>query len=261
MSISLLIIDPQNDFCSPDGALYVPGSEKDCERLSIFIKNNASKISSIHVTMDTHPYFHIAHPVFWRDADGKEPPPYTSITNFDFEEGRFKPAISSLTPQVENYLIKLESQGKHKLTLWPPHCLIGTSGHNVNPELMEALHFWEKSQPGNIVDYIFKGKNPLTEHYSAIQAEVVDVNDAETRTNFALIDELKKSERIIVAGQALSHCVKFTLNDLFIYIPQQKITLLRDCTSIIREYEREAEEFVSENSSKGMVLWNHDHLL
>jgi len=36
--IDLLIIDPQVDFCDPSGALYVPGAEKDMERLSEMVK-------------------------------------------------------------------------------------------------------------------------------------------------------------------------------------------------------------------------------
>lgn len=35
--IHLLIIDPQNDFCSPDGSLYVHGAEQDMQRLADFI--------------------------------------------------------------------------------------------------------------------------------------------------------------------------------------------------------------------------------
>ncbi len=62
---TLLIIDPQNDFCSPEGALFVPGAVEDCERLVSFIGREKSSIDSIHVTLDSHPNYHIAHPIFW----------------------------------------------------------------------------------------------------------------------------------------------------------------------------------------------------
>jgi len=44
MSRCLFIIDPQVDFCSPDGALYVPGADKDMERLADFISKQSPMI-------------------------------------------------------------------------------------------------------------------------------------------------------------------------------------------------------------------------
>jgi len=254
MSITLLIVDPQNDFCTTDGALFVPGSDKDCSRLASFIRKNSDKIDSIHVTMDTHPAFHISHPCFWRDENGNEVEPFTCITSNDFSEGKFKPAIPALNPRVEDYLVKLESQGKYKHTIWPPHCLIGTSGHNVEVTVIEAIREWERQNPGKNAHFVFKGINPLTEHYSAIQADVVDHEDPDSKTNFSFIDTLKQNDTIIVAGQALSHCVKNTLTDLFVYIPQSKIKVLKDCTSSVPGYETTGKEFLEENVEKGMEL-------
>ena len=34
MKLHLVAIDPQNDFCSPHGSLYVPGAEEDMKRLA-----------------------------------------------------------------------------------------------------------------------------------------------------------------------------------------------------------------------------------
>lgn len=261
MSISLLIVDPQNDFCATDGALYVPGSEKDCKRLASFIRKNSEKIDSIYITMDTHPYFHISHPSFWRDENNNEIEPFTCITSQDFADGKYKTAISALNPRVEEYLVKLESQGKYKHTIWPEHCLIGTTGHNVEVTVIEAIRFWERNHPGRNANYIFKGSNPLTEHYSAIQAEVIDSEDPSSKTNFSLIDQLKPNDQIIVAGEALSHCVKNTLTDLFVYIPQSKVYLLKDCTSSVAGYESAGEEFINMNKEKGMNIISSEDIL
>ena len=38
MKTVLFIVDMQNDFCLPTGSLYVPGAEKDAERLSLLIR-------------------------------------------------------------------------------------------------------------------------------------------------------------------------------------------------------------------------------
>ena len=39
MNIQLLVIDPQNDFCHPDGSLFVPGADDDVERLAAFVES------------------------------------------------------------------------------------------------------------------------------------------------------------------------------------------------------------------------------
>lgn len=261
MSNSLLIIDPQNDFCSSEGTLYVPGAEKDCLRLATFIRKNISTIDSIHITLDTHHYFHIAHPSYWRDKNGLEPELFTTITQSDFEDGKYRPVIERLNPRTEEYLVKLESLGKFKLTIWPPHCLAGSWGHNIDFTVLEAVKDWEKAVPGRIADIVIKGINPLTEHYSAIQAEVVDGNDPSTKTNFDLIDKLKSSEKVFIAGQALSHCVKNTVNDLMIYLPPEKLTLLQDCSSPVTGFESIGADFIRDSQMRGLKTANSDLVL
>ena len=67
--IELLIIDPQVDFCDPNrGALYVPGAEQDMKRLAKMIGRLRDKLADVHVTLDSHHFIHIAHPIFWRDT-------------------------------------------------------------------------------------------------------------------------------------------------------------------------------------------------
>ena len=105
MSNALLIIDPQNDFCNPNGTLFVSGADKDCGRLAEFIDNNSSKISSIHITLDSHPTYHIAHPEFWMDENGNNPKPFTIITHQDYVKGMYKPRNSLLEQHVEEYLM------------------------------------------------------------------------------------------------------------------------------------------------------------
>ena len=45
--VALLVIDAQHDFCSPNGALPVPGAEEDNNRLSQWILNNKNSIGYI----------------------------------------------------------------------------------------------------------------------------------------------------------------------------------------------------------------------
>ena len=52
MKTVLLVVDMQNDFCLPSGSLYVPGAEKDVERLSRLIKEKMTVIDKIILTAD-----------------------------------------------------------------------------------------------------------------------------------------------------------------------------------------------------------------
>lgn len=252
MSVSLLIIDGQNDFASPDGSLYVPGAQEDCERLAHFITNNSDKIDSIHMTLDCHPCYHIAHPYFWKNEQGNNPEAYTVITYQDVINKKYVPSDPKKLKAAEEYLLNLENRGRYNLTIWPPHCLNATWGFCVVDSIMNAVHDWELSHIGHNVNFIRKASNPMTEHYSAIQAEVPDANDPATRTNFALIDTLKESDQIIVAGEALSHCVANTLRDLAVYIPVYRITVLTDCTSSVKGFEKTGTDFINEFRAKGM---------
>lgn len=47
MRIYLAIIDPQNDFCAPEGALFVPGASADMERLAQMIRIHKEKLDHI----------------------------------------------------------------------------------------------------------------------------------------------------------------------------------------------------------------------
>ena len=261
MNTAILLIDMQHDFCSPEGSLYVEGAQEDCARVAQFLRNNIEKIDTIHMSMDCHQYFHIAHQSFWKTANGGEVPTLTTITHSDFEEGKYVPVIDSLRPRVEEYLLALESQGRYQLTIWPMHCLIGTKGFSLDEKVWQAANEWEKSRVGNSIDFIIKSRNPLTEHYSAIHAEVPDPFDTTTRTNFQFIEKLQHTDRIIVAGEALSHCVANTLRDLYIYIPPQKFSLITDGTSTIPEFYKNAHNFVETSRELGMKVISSDTIL
>ncbi len=251
---ALLIIDPQNDFCHPDGALYVKGAKEDCVRLAEFIRNNGKDIHSIYLTEDVHPYYHISHPSYWQTASGDTPDDLTVISYDDVLQGVYKPANPELREYVEYYLQNLQARGRYSLTLWPPHCLQGSLGVAVEKNVWDAVHGWEKNTNGKNITYIEKSPNPNTEHYSCVQAEVPDSNDSSTCTNYGFINALKEETNIFIAGQALSHCIANTIRDLSLYIPLSNMTLLTDCTSPIPGFEEEAERFISEMSARGMHI-------
>ena len=226
MSRHLLVIDPQRDFCKPDGALYVQGADDDMRRLAAMPLDS---FDAIHVTLDSHQWVHIAHPIFWTDADGNPPAPFTVV-----EDNRWQARDPRLRDYARDYVRQLANRGRYALTVWPPHCIIGTSGHAVHDELAAALRSWSEARLVPI-DYVWKGANPKTEHYSAIQADVPDPADPSTAVNARLVASLREADELFVAGEALDYCLLNTLRDLVAQAPDlaPKIVLLRDAASSI----------------------------
>ncbi|NJL70964.1 MAG: hypothetical protein HC888_04765 [Candidatus Competibacteraceae bacterium] len=255
--IEALLIDPQIDFCHPDGSLYVNGADQDMKRLAAFIKKNVRIFADINVTLDSHHLVDVAHPIFWRDSAGNNPQPFTIISAKDIQDGVWQPRIPSMHARMLDYVRNLESSGRYPLCIWPPHCLIGSGGHNVVPELFDALTTWERERFG-MVNYVTKGSNIYTEHYSAIKAEVPDPNDPTTQLNTDLINKLLTADEILVAGEAGSHCVANTALDICEafgtdeYI--KKIVLLTDAMSPVTGYENNQDEFLDKIVSRGAKL-------
>ncbi|OAE59806.1 cysteine hydrolase [Achromobacter xylosoxidans] len=247
-SIHLLIVDPQNDFCDlPDSyrptdpltgsavepALPIAGAHADMQRLARFIDATAHALSSITVTLDSHHRLDIAHPTFWRAANGDPVPPFTPITAAQLRAGEFVPRHDDDVPRTLNYLDELEARGRYTLMAWPVHCEIGTWGHNVHADVRAAYGRWEEDRQF-IVRKVPKGANPWTEHYSALMAEVPDADDPRSQLNRGLLDSLDRADLILVAGEAGSHCVKATVEHLAEHLPGgnlSRIVLLTDCMS------------------------------
>ena len=97
----------------------------------------------------------------------------------------------------------------------------------------------------------------MTEMYSAIEAEVPVADDPRTHTNRALVEHLKQANKIIIGGQALSHCVNYTTRDLLRYwTPRQAgdLVLLLDGSSPVPGSEQRARQFVADMREAGLTL-------
>ena len=286
----LVIIDPQNSFCKPipqsdqqllhDGELCIDGAWDDMERLANLIVDLGDNLSDIKVTLDSHQRMHIAHPDWFCDALGNQPAPFTFMravndvimgsileTNPNgqstFKElGEFETIKPEMFQKTYDYLIQLKDNNRYPHCLWPPHCQIGTSGHNIVTPLYNALDSW-CSEYGRTLDILHKGENPWAEHFSAVRAEVVDPNDAKSHLNTVFILSLMEADEILFSGQARSHCVANTVrdianefinngslgqNDEFI----KKCTLLTDTTSDVQGFEDLGNAFIEEMVARGM---------
>ncbi len=261
------IIDPQDSFCNPkgneeSGELCVPGAEKDITRLSTMLNRMIHDISDITVTLDTHHELDVAHPMFWRDAKGNHPGPYTPISKEQvksrewtpFNPNMPAPPFKTLQERMENYTEQLDTNGRYGLLIWPPHCRIGTPGHNIMPELRKVLRKWETERFG-MVNMVTKGSNWLTEHYSAVMADVPDTTDPTTQLNRRLIVTLEKADVIPISGQALNYCVANTIRDIakeFGKDSVKKFVLIEDTSSMVPGSEHLGTDFVKDMVALGM---------
>ena len=256
----LVIIDPQNDF-HPGGSLGIDGANEDSDRISKFVENNLDKIDEIFVTLDSHHRLHIGHGVFWKDSDGNHPQPFTLIKNSDVEEGTWLPCDESLLEYAKYYTKALEERGRFVVCIWPEHCLIGTSGHAIVPILNQALQKWT-AETMKTINYVMKGQNCMTEMYSAMQAEIPIPDDPSTCIDPVLVSRINTAEKLLICGEAKSHCVNYTMRDI-VEIWQKdnsNLILMDDCTTAVTGFEKEGEQFVEDMKEVGCKILNVDDI-
>jgi nicotinamidase-related amidase len=251
--IILAAVDIQNTFCLPEFELFVQGRSgvgavEDNRRLCEFIYRNIPSITKVAATLDTHFAMQIFHPILLIDDEGDHPEPYTLISYEDVKEGRWKfnpeaAKMLNLDPEfgqkhLEHYTNQLKDRQKFDLTIWPYHAMLGGIGHALVSSVEEAIFFHtiaRYSQP----DFEVKGKNPLTEHYSAVGPEVQEDHEGNKidEKDDKLVRMVEEYDALIIAGQAKSHCVAWTVSDLLEGLKSRdsslvgKVYLLEDCSS------------------------------
>jgi nicotinamidase-related amidase len=280
LRVNLLLVDVQNTFCIPGYELFVAGRSgraavEDNDRLCRFIYRNLSRITKITITMDTHQPIQIFHAIYLVDEAGNHPEAYTLVSVEDIQSGRwrFNPEIAEtlgVDPQeaqanLLHYAGELQKSNKFQLTIWPYHAMLGGLGHALVAAVEEAVFFHSiarSSQP----DIEIKGMNPFTEHYSVIGPEVA--RDASGKTiggrNEKFIQKVREFDLTLIAGQAKSHCVAWTVADLLEEITRtapglaEKVFLLEDCTSPVvvpgMDFTEQADEAFASFAEAGMKI-------
>ncbi|KAK7430971.1 NAD(+) salvage pathway protein [Neonectria magnoliae] len=166
LKAALIVVDFQEDFCPPNGSLAVTDGRAIAPAINTLL--HLPFVLKI-ATKDWHPRHHIS---FAANHPGAEP--YTSSHTIAY------PSDPSRT---------------YTTTLWPVHCVQGSLGAELVPELdVAALH-----------SVIEKGKDPTVEMYSAFY-DPFHVNDsglAKMLTDAAVTD-------VFVVGLASDFCVKAT---------------------------------------------------
>jgi nicotinamidase-related amidase len=279
LRVCLVAVDVQNTFCLPEFELFVggrsgTGAVDDNRRLCEFVYRNLGSITEIVPTLDTHRPLQIFHAVFLVDREGRHPEPFTLVSAEDVERGvwRANPAAARALGLDEEYLHDhllhytraLERGGKYNLTIWPYHALVGGIGYALVPAVEEAVFFHAVARTAR-PDFQVKGAEPLTEHYSMLGPEVTEDHHGKPlgAKNQPLIDKLLEYDAVLIAGQAKSHCVAWTIDDLLSGIAArdralaEKVYLLEDCSSPVVvpgvvDYTDDADEAFERFAAAGM---------
>jgi nicotinamidase-related amidase len=279
LRICLLAVDVQNTFCIPGFELFVAGRSgtgavDDSRRVCEFIYRNLGSITQILPSLDTHHAMQVFHAIWLVDEDGHHPAPYTLISPEDVESGRWRvneavaEALGIGTDYAARHLVhytrRLAEGDKYNLTIWPYHALLGGIGHALVSAVEEAVFFHgvaRYSRP----EFQVKGDNPLTEHYSMLGPEVTEGPDGDSLDgkNTELINKLLTFDAVVVAGQAKSHCLAWTIDDLLAdddvreHRLAERTYLLEDCTSPVVvpgavDYTAEADAAFERYAAAGM---------
>jgi nicotinamidase-related amidase len=276
--VCLVLVDCQNTFCIPGFELFVAGRSgrgavEDNLRLCEFIYRHLGHITEIVASLDTHTAMQIFHPIFLLDEVGRHPPPYTTIAPADVDQGRWRinPAVAlalghdpaELQAHLVHYCRQLAQAGKYQLTIWPYHAMLGGLGHALVSAVEEAL-FVHTIARRSQVDFPIKGNNPLVENYSILKPEVLHGTGGRpiAEANSRLVEKLLGFDGIIIAGQAKSHCVSWTVDDLLAEIRRRdprlarKVYLLEDCTSPVvvpgADFTEQADAAFARYAAAGM---------
>jgi nicotinamidase-related amidase len=276
--LCLLAVDVQNTFCVPGFELFVAGRSgngavDDNRRLCEFVYRNLGTITQIVPSLDTHHAMQVFHAIWLIDEHGDHPTPYTLVSAEDVAAGRWRmnPAVAAALGldvdyaqrHLAHYTHRLTEGGKYDLTIWPYHAMLGGIGHSLASAVEEAIFFHgiaRHSQPA----FQVKGDNPLTEHYSMLGPEVTEGPDGDRlgARNAALVDTLLTFDAVVVAGQAKSHCMAWTIDDLLADdVVRERLAprtyLLEDCTSPVVvpgavDYTEEADAAFERYAAAGM---------
>lgn len=279
LKIALLAIDEQNTFCLPEFELFVAGRSgngavEDNRRLCEFIYHNLGSITRIIPTMDTHRAMQIFHPVFLVNSRGEHPAPMTLVSSDDVEQGRWK-FNATIAPSLGidpaygqqhllHYVRRLKELGKYDLTIWPYHAMLGGIGHALVSAFEEAIFFHTIARQSQ-AEFTIKGQLATSESYSAIGPEVLEGPKGEhiADKNPRFLRIVEEHDAVVIAGEAKSHCVAWTVADLLEQIQARdpglakKVFLLEDCASSVVvpgvvDYTEQGDEAFQRFAQAGM---------
>lgn len=254
-------IDLQNAFTKDGEPLCVPGAPEDNQRIHNLIRTAAPYIADIVLTVDTHPVNHIGHPGYWLTNENVNPNPFTFIT----EEMLVSGAIRTADPDKAKYALDYV-RALGGTMVWPVHCVPGTDSHKLSPEIQQALNNW-RGVTGGTPTIVKKGFHLDLESFGIFEPEYQSHENIFADFNDNLLGDLLFGDHdIVVVGEASSHCVKRSVEQLVhrldtYGIPGRndefdfsRIIILRDCMSPVPGFEAVAEQFFVDMAAKGVIV-------
>jgi nicotinamidase-related amidase len=231
--ILMVAIDVQLDFMEK-GALGVPGSHQDVENLLRFMYKNFNKISKIQVSIDTHIPQQIFFPSWWRDKNGNHPAPFTTITWEDVQNEVWFPLYPK---ESMDYVYNLRQLGRPELIIWNYHCIQGTVGCSLENQFANMLYYHSIARKVT-PDRLVKGQDSFTEMYGIFRPEYDPLHTYQEEA----LDRLQHYDKIIFAGQAKSHCVATSIEQVAEHYKDRpeitsKVYILEDCMSNIPGFD------------------------
>ncbi|RVD90087.1 uncharacterized protein DFL_001065 [Arthrobotrys flagrans] len=172
---ALLVVDMQEDFCPPNGSLAVGNGRDVIPVINTLLANPA--FTTRIATKDWHPTTHIS---FASNHPAPNNIPFTSYTT-----------ITNPHNPLETY----------KTRLWPDHCVQGTKGAELVPELDQSL----------IDEIVEKGTDDRVEMYSCFH----DPFEHPRVSDSGLVERLQRRDvtHVYVVGLAMDYCVKYSAID------------------------------------------------
>jgi nicotinamidase-related amidase len=201
-------------------------------------------ISRIAVSIDTHQPHQIFHPAWWIDENGNHPVPFTIITTADLDNGKYRAVIKPI--ESREYVENLEKVAKKPLCIWTYHCIEGTHGAALENQFANMVYFHSIAKK-SVTQRLVKGQDPLSEMYGIIKPEY----DQKGYVNIEFLNALEKFDKIIIGGEAKSHCVLESVRQILEFYEDRpeitsKIYVLEDCMSSIPGFEDATEQTFSE---------------
>src|SRR5262249_2550269 len=142
-----------------------------------------------------------------------------------------------LDAYARHYARALRDGGKYPLMIWPFHAMLGGVGHALVSAVEEAFFFHAiaRASPPR---FEVKGRHALTENSSVRRPEVPADHEGRllAEENQALVEWLRGLDALVVAGQARSHCVAWTVDDILAVLLARdpallrRVYLLEDCS-------------------------------
>ncbi len=173
--------------------------------------------------------------------------------------------LPGLIKFAQHYVSELEKKGKFALIVWPYHAMLGGVGHALSSIIEEAVRYHGFVRKTD-VEFEIKGGNPFTENYSVLSPEVLTTpgGAAIASRNTKFIERLLGLDLLIIAGQAKSHCVAWSIQDLLDDIAAkdpklaEKVYLMEDCTSPVitpyMDFTKDANEAFDRFRAAGMHI-------